>query len=117
MKMLIVCGLSGLAMGVGAQSAAVPVSPYDSVSTAAPAPRSPGAAADEELRKHVEAALQADPYFNDAHVTVSVEKGAVVLRGFVFSAWDLTDAVRIARKVAGGRRVINDLSIQLGGRR
>jgi osmotically-inducible protein OsmY len=60
--------------------------------------------------------LHTDPYFYDRHVTVSVEKGSVVLRGFVFSGWELQDAVRIARKAAGNARVIDDLSIQLGGR-
>jgi osmotically-inducible protein OsmY len=65
----------------------------------------------------VAAALHSDPYFYDGHVTVSVEKGAVVLRGFVSSDWDLLDAIRIARKAAGNRRVVDDLSIELGGRR
>jgi osmotically-inducible protein OsmY len=40
-----------------------------------------------------------------------------VLRGFVSSDWDLLDAIRIASKAAGDRRVIDDLSIELGGRR
>jgi len=75
------------------------------------------AAADEVIRGHVAAALHSDPYFYDGHVTVSVEKGAVVLRGFVSSDWDLLDAIRIARKAAGNRRVVDDLSIELGGRR
>jgi osmotically-inducible protein OsmY len=65
----------------------------------------------------VQAALRADPYFYDRHVTVSVDKGAVVLHGFVFSDWDLQEAIRIAGQAAGDRRVIDDLSIQQGGRR
>jgi osmotically-inducible protein OsmY len=72
---------------------------------------------DEELEKRVRAALHADPYFYDEHVTVSVEQGAVVLRGFVFSDWDQRQAIRIAGKVAGDRRVIDNLSIKQGGRR
>jgi osmotically-inducible protein OsmY len=72
---------------------------------------------DEELRGRVEAALRSDPYFNDAHVTVSVDKGDVLLGGFVFSDWDLLDALRIARKAAGNRRVVDNLSIELGGRK
>ena len=74
------------------------------------------AATDEELRQRVTAALHSDPYFYDEHVSVSVEKGVVVLRGFVASDWDLRDAIRIARKAAGDRRVIDDLSIKQGGR-
>jgi osmotically-inducible protein OsmY len=46
-----------------------------------------------------------------------MEHGAVVLRGFVFSGSDLSDAIRIASKAAGDRRVIDDLSIEQGGRR
>jgi osmotically-inducible protein OsmY len=72
--------------------------------------------ANEELAERVKAALHADPYFYDEHVTVSVEQGAVVLRGFVFSDWDLRDAIRIAKKAAGDRQVIDNLTIKLGGR-
>jgi hypothetical protein len=39
------------------------------------------------------------------------------LGGFVFSDWDLRDAPRIARKAAGDKPVIDNLSIKLGGRR
>jgi osmotically-inducible protein OsmY len=73
--------------------------------------------ADEQLKKRVKDALHSDPYFYDEHVTVSVENGAVVLRGFVASDWDLRDAVRIASKAAGDRRVVDNLSIKLGGSR
>jgi len=75
------------------------------------------AATDEELRQRVTAALHSDPYFYDEHVAVSIEKGVVVLRGFVASDWDLHDAIRIATKAAGDTRVIDDLSINQGGRR
>ncbi len=64
----------------------------------------------------MKAALHADPYFYDEHVTVSVENGVVVLRGFVFSGWDLRQALSIARKAAGGKTVVDDLSIKQGGR-
>jgi hypothetical protein len=77
----------------------------------------PNTAAEEELRERVTAALHADPYFYDQHVSVSVQKDVVVLRGFVTSDWDIRDALRIAGMAAGGRRVIDDLSIEQGGRR
>jgi osmotically-inducible protein OsmY len=73
--------------------------------------------ADAQLRERVQAALHADPYFYDAHVDVSVENGNVVLRGLVYGDWDLRDAMRIAGKAAGNKRVIDDLSIVTGGRR
>jgi osmotically-inducible protein OsmY len=74
-------------------------------------------ATDEQLRARVQAALLSDPYFYDEHVTVSVQNGDVHLRGFVSSDWDLLDAIRIARKAAGQNRVIDNLSIEVGGRR
>jgi osmotically-inducible protein OsmY len=77
----------------------------------------PNAAPDEELRQRVTAALHSDPYFYDEHVAVSIEKCVVVLRGFVASDWDLHDAMRIATKAARDTRVIDDLSINQGGRR
>jgi hypothetical protein len=111
-----VCGLAGFATPAGAQNAVLPpASRSDSVAVAA----TPGAVvlANEELKERVQAALHADPYFYDEHVTVSVQQGAVVLSGFVFSGWDLQQAIRIAGKAAGDRRVIDNLSIQQGGRR
>lgn len=71
----------------------------------------PPSAADQELAAQVQEALHADPYFYDKHVTVSVENGNVVLRGFVSSGWDLVDAKKIAARAAGGRHVIDELSI------
>jgi osmotically-inducible protein OsmY len=83
----------------------------------APVTRDTAAQTDEQLRQRVKAALHKDPYFYDEHVDVSVENGAVVLRGFVFSDGDLRNAVRIATKAAGGRKVVNNLTIKQGGRR
>lgn len=73
--------------------------------------------APEDLAQRVKDALRSDPYFYDAHVTVSVDHGAVVLDGFVSSEWDLRDAIRIASNAAGDRRVVDNLSITLGGNR
>ena len=123
-RILVICAYLGAAVGslggfatpVGAQNA---VSPRASQAYPTAVPATPGAAVltDEELEKRVRAALHADPYFYDGHVTVSVEQGAVVLRGFVFSDWDLRNAIRISGKAAGDRRVIDNLSIKQSGRR
>src|SRR5580658_7081777 len=72
---------------------------------------------DADLRDSVQYALQADPYFYDRHVEVSVDHGVVHLHGVVFSDWDLRDAMRIASKAAGDRRVVNNMTIVEGGRR
>ena len=88
-----------------------------SASLTGPSTQSADSNADEKLVKRVKDALHSDPYFYDEHVTVSVENGAVVLHGFVSSEWDLRDAIRIASKAAGDRRVVDNLSIKLGGSR
>ena len=113
----LVCGLIGVAARVSAQSAPAPA-PADgrAVSVAASTTQGADWVADEKLRKQVKAALHADPYFYDRHVTVSIENGDVVLRGFVFSDWDLRHALSIARKAAGDKTVVDNLSIKLGGR-
>jgi hypothetical protein len=109
-----VYGLGGFASPVSAQNAAVPP---DSQSDSDPvsARSDTVVLSDRELVKRVKAALHADPYFYDEHVTVSVEQGAVVLRGFVFSDSDLQDATRIASEAAGDVRVVDNLSIKESG--
>ena len=112
----VVCGLGGFAVPAGAQNA---VSPTASQSYSAALPATSGAAVltDEEVGMRVKGALHAAPYLYDKHVTVSVENGAVVLSGIVFSDSDLIDAIRIAGKAAGDRPVVDDLSIDRNGRR
>lgn len=107
---------SGFATRVAAQISAAPAE-NPSITAAALVTRGADPVTDEELQKRVQDALHSDPFFYDVHVAVSVEKGDFVLRGFVLGEWELHDAIRIARKAAGKRRVINDLSIELGGRK
>jgi osmotically-inducible protein OsmY len=71
--------------------------------------------ADAELTKRVAAALHNDRYFYDEHVTVTVKNGVATLQGMVFDEWDLRQAIRLARRAAGVKRVVNDLEIKLGG--
>ena len=73
--------------------------------------------ADQQLQSKVENALLSDPYFYGTHVTVSVKYSTVILEGFVFSDWDLRDAIRIATKALGGSRVVDNLTIEVGGRK
>jgi osmotically-inducible protein OsmY len=103
----LVFGLGGIATRVDAQNAAAPRQASTAQGTASK---------NDELRNRVTAALHTDPYFYDEHVTVSVENGVVVLRGFVFSDWDLRDALRLAREAAGDSPVVDNLSIKEGGR-
>ena len=76
-----------------------------------------GAATAKIIADRVQAALQADPNVLSRHIKVSVEEGAVVLRGFVFSDWDMRTALRVARKAAGDTPVVNYLSIKGSERR
>ncbi len=111
-----VFGVAGFATQASAQDVAAPAL-NESASVAISSTQGADRISDEKLRKRVKDALHSDPYFYDEHVTVSVENGDVVLRGFVSSGWDLRDAVRIASKAAPDRRVIDNLSIKLGGNR
>lgn len=79
------------------------------------AKKRPDPVADERLTEQVETALHSDPVFYDEHVTVTIRNGVVTLQGIVFDDWDLRNAIRLARKVPGVRRVVNDLEIKLGG--
>jgi osmotically-inducible protein OsmY len=67
--------------------------------------------ADEALRRQVQAALHDDPFFYDAHVTVTVHDGVVTLEGFVFDLWDLRDAMRIGSRIPGVKRIDSRLDI------
>jgi osmotically-inducible protein OsmY len=104
-----------LASGVGAFAS--PVEAQTTLSntvsrSSTAAPTSPDADSNETLARQVRAALRADRYLDDEHIDVSVENGVVTLRGLVFDDGDLRSAMRIARKAAGGRLVIDNLSIE-----
>jgi BON domain len=78
------------------------------------AKRRPEPVADEVLTKRVEAAMHANAYFNDEHVTVYIKNGVVTLEGVVYDDWDVRTAMRIARKIAGVRRVVSDFYVPDG---
>ncbi|HTV95898.1 MAG TPA: BON domain-containing protein [Steroidobacteraceae bacterium] len=74
-------------------------------------PTQASAASQAGLAARVKAALHADPNFNDAHIDVFIENGDVVLSGFVEDNRALLDALEMAQRVAGSRKVIDNLSI------
>ena len=113
LKLIICAGamIGLLDLAIGAENAPGTVDPG---SVAAPRDADSQAAADEALRKRVQDALLANRYVNVRHVTVSVEKGHVILKGFVYNDWDLRDTLKIARTAAGDVPVVNDLSIKTG---
>jgi osmotically-inducible protein OsmY len=70
--------------------------------------------ADEVLTKNVQVALHSSAFFNDEHVTVTIKNGVVTLEGIVYDDWDVRTAIRIARKIAGVRRVVTDFYVPDG---
>jgi osmotically-inducible protein OsmY len=68
---------------------------------------------DEEVSRQVELALELDPYVDDRHVTVTTKNGIVTIQGFVQDAWDLLALRRITKRVAGVKRVVNDVELVL----
>jgi len=54
-------------------------------------------------------ALNQDPYLFVGHITVTAENGVVRLTGFAIDRMDLLQAVHLARRIAGKRRVINEI--------
>jgi osmotically-inducible protein OsmY len=65
-----------------------------------------------DMAARVKQALHSEPALNDKHIEVSMDKGKVVMKGFVNSAGDLQKAVRAANKAAGAKNVVNDLKIK-----
>ena len=69
---------------------------------------------DEAVTGQVVQALRADPYVVSDHMSVVTENGVVKLQGIALDLWDLQRALRLARRLAGGRRVVNELELMVG---
>jgi|HubBroStandDraft_5_1064220.scaffolds.fasta_scaffold491679_1 osmotically-inducible protein OsmY len=102
--------LGGLSPSAKAQNPSTSAAP--SVQQIEAGGKSSDALSDEAVKARVEAALSSAKFSLLDHVSVSMEKGVVVLQGFVFSAWDLRHAIKIARNAAGGRKVVDDIEIK-----
>jgi osmotically-inducible protein OsmY len=63
--------------------------------------------ADAALAAQVTAVIEQDPYIFGDHITVAAENGMLTLRGVVEDLDDLRRALILARRIAGGRRVVN----------
>lgn len=73
-------------------------------------------AADSAFAARVEAALEADPQLFARHIDVSVDRGKVLLAGYVWSIDDLYLAPRDARAVTGVDGVESQIELLRGGR-
>lgn len=114
---LDVCASVGaIILGCGAVVVLADAQDSSAPSPAADTSVAPGvdSSSDVAVKKHVEAALQAAKYSLETHVKVSVNKGTVILSGFVLSEWDRRHALEIARKEAGDRKVIDEIHLKEG---
>jgi osmotically-inducible protein OsmY len=106
----ILFGWGGFVMRVDAQNSSAPPLSGTTVSVE----QGGDSSSDQAVQARVEAALSAAKYSLETHVKVSVEKGTVVLRGFVLSEWDRRHAMEIATKAAGDRKVIDEIHMKEG---
>ena len=70
---------------------------------------------DEEVTRRVATALHADPYILDDHVTIMTKNGVVTLRGLALDHWDVMQMKRLARKMPGVRKVVDELDVVMTG--
>jgi len=66
---------------------------------------------DEVITARVVASMHDDPYLLSDHITVVTEGGIVHVRGVVTDVTDLYRALQLARRIAGSRRVRNELEL------
>jgi osmotically-inducible protein OsmY len=71
-------------------------------------------ASDAAIAAKVEAAIAKNPYILGDHVTVTVTNGVVRVGGLVRGeVSDLLAILRVARRVAGKARVVNEIEFQV----
>lgn len=68
---------------------------------------------DNDVRQHVENALDWEPSIDARDIGVSVDEGVVTLRGTVGSYTEKVNAERVAERVYGVKAVANDLAVRL----
>jgi hyperosmotically inducible periplasmic protein len=78
--------------------------------------KAPVGLSDRELTKRVQAALNSDRYVYAEHISVTASDGVVTLQGSVGDEWDLRSAIQISSRVAGVKRVVDQLEIWQFGR-
>ena len=71
----------------------------------------PNGLSDPDVTRRVEMALDSDPYVYVEHVAVTTADGVVTLHGLVGDEWDLRRAIHDSSRVAGVKRVVDELEI------
>ncbi len=64
---------------------------------------------DAALAAEVATALEQDPYIFSEHVSVTAENGVVKVEGVVTEVSDLLAILRLARRIAGKGRVVDEI--------
>jgi BON domain-containing protein len=77
--------------------------------------RLPPNASDEEVTRAVVQSIAKDPWIFADHVTITTRSGVVYVEGFVSDEWDLYHILDRARKIAGRRKVVNNLEFDAVG--
>jgi osmotically-inducible protein OsmY len=67
---------------------------------------------DAAMAARVSTAIERDPYIFSDHTTVTVENGVVKLGGVVRDLSDLNSILRLAHRIAGRGRVVNEIEYQ-----
>jgi hypothetical protein len=75
--------------------------------------RLPPNASDEEVTRAVVQSIAEDPWIFADHVTITTRNGVVYIEGVVFDEWDLYHILDRARKIAGRRKVVDDLEFHM----
>jgi len=71
--------------------------------------RLPPDASDEQVTQAVVQSIKNDPWIFAEHVTIITRNGVVHIEGRVTDRWDLFHILDRARKIAGRRRIVNEL--------
>jgi osmotically-inducible protein OsmY len=69
------------------------------------------AQADAAVTAKVVQVLENDRFVDSSHITVETRNGVVILRGIVMDLGDLNRMLRLARRVAGKRRIVNRIDL------
>jgi osmotically-inducible protein OsmY len=77
--------------------------------------RLPPNASDEEVTRAVVESIAQDRWIFADHVTITTRNGVVYVQGHVSDEWDLYHILDRARKIAGRRKIVNDLEFDMVG--
>lgn len=77
--------------------------------------RLPPDASDEEVTRAVVQSIAEDPWIFADHVTITTRNGVVHIEGFVSDEWDVYHIIDRARKIAGRRKIVDNLEFDAVG--